>query len=285
MNQQDFSFTLWDVGHGLCVWIQTPSGQNHWIDCKQTPDFSPSEHVKKSYGVTKLDYLIISHPDTDHINDLPNLVKCFGKPRALHRNTTLSDSEKFKSGSLECQTVFKNLDTTYNCEVKPEENPHNPEVNGGIIIKVGYNAYSQEMTGNYTSVVALYHYADWLFACPGDIEDSGWKKLWQARKTDFESLISKSKYRVLVAPHHGRTSGFSQEMMDNIKPHLVTVSDVTGQSETDRRFRESPPGLKITVAPESESRVWKYLSTKGAGRVRFEIASNGSCKVHQYEYW
>lgn len=287
MDQKDFlfSFTLWDVDHGLCIWIQTPNGQNHWIDCKKSAGFSPSEHTKNNHEVTKLDYLIVSHPDTDHINDLPNLVKALGKPRFLFRNKSLPDSEKFKSGSLECQTVYKDLDTTYTGEIKPEENPHSPEVNGGVEIKIGCNDYSQEITGNNTSVVAFYHYVGWLFICPGDIEDRGWKKLWSTYKSAFEPLISKSKWRVLVAPHHGRLSGYSQDLMDNIKPHLVIVSDVAGQSETDRRFRENPLGLNITVAPESSARVWKYLSTKGGGRVRFDIANNGGYKIHQYEYW
>lgn len=285
MSQRDFSFTLWDVDHGLCIWIQTPNGQNHWIDCKKSDGFSPSEHVKMNHEVMGLDYLIVSHPDTDHINDLPNLIKALGRPRFMYRNKTLPDSEKFKSCSLECQTVYKDLDTSYNGEVRPDENPHNPDVNGGADIQVGCNAYSQEIRGNNTSVVAFYHYAGWLFICPGDIEDRGWKQLWQARKTDFEVLIAKSKWRVLIASHHGRISGYSQDMMDNVKPHIVIVSDVRGQSETDRRFKENPAGLNIKVAPESEPRLWKYLSTKGAGRIRFDIASTGTYKIHQYEYW
>src|SRR5229473_3342538 len=143
MSQQDFQFTLWDVGHGLAVWCLNPNGQNHWIDCKKTDEFSPTDHAKEKYGVTQLDYLIISHPDTDHISDLPNLVKAFGKPKALQRNTTLPDEEKFKSGTLECQTVFKGLDTTYTESVKWENSPRNPEVNGGVEVKVGCNDYSQ----------------------------------------------------------------------------------------------------------------------------------------------
>ncbi len=286
MSEQDFTFTLWDVGHGLCVWIQTPSGQNHWIDCNKRDEFSPSEHVKKEHGVTKLDYLIISHPDRDHISDLPNLVKAFGKPVALLRNRSLPEAEKFKSETLECQTVFKDLDTSYTENVKWGNSPCNPTVNGGVEVKVAYNDYSEEVTGNNTSVIALYHYANWLFACPGDIEDAGWMRLWSAKQAEFEPLISKSKWRVLVAPHHGRHSGYSQAMMDNINPQLVIISDVAGESETDRRFRENPPGLNLTVAPEAEKRLWKHLSTKGAGRVRFEITSAGGYrKIHQYEYW
>lgn len=66
-------FTLWDVGHGLSIWIKTPNGHNHWIDAGWYPetDFCPAHHVRHHYGETKLDYLIISHPDADHRQNFP----------------------------------------------------------------------------------------------------------------------------------------------------------------------------------------------------------------------
>jgi competence protein ComEC len=58
--------TIWDVGHGISIWLQMPNGDNHWIDLGATKDFSPSTHVHNNYKVNKIDYLIISHPDKDH---------------------------------------------------------------------------------------------------------------------------------------------------------------------------------------------------------------------------
>jgi beta-lactamase superfamily II metal-dependent hydrolase len=64
-----FQLTLWDVGHGLAVWIQTPSGHNHWVDTGCLPKFSPDEHVYYNYGVSGIDYLTISHADKDHFDE------------------------------------------------------------------------------------------------------------------------------------------------------------------------------------------------------------------------
>jgi len=287
MDQQPLTFTIWDVGHGLCVWIQTPKGHHHWIDCGAATenDFSPAEHVNSKHGVKAIDYLIISHPDADHLRDLPNLVNKIGKPRTLQRNKTLPPDEKYKSGELEYQEHFKNLDTTYNAAVLREVDPQNPEFNGGVLIKDFSNSFSDTIKGNNTSVVMFYAYADWLFIFPGDIEDIGWTTLWQTKKAQIEPLITKSKYRVLVAPHHGRQSGYSQGMMDNLKPHVTIVSDVAGQSPTDQRFRTNPLGLTLTVAPETKPKSVKYLSTKAGGRIQFEISSDNTYKLHQYEYW
>jgi competence protein ComEC len=285
MSQQDFKFTIWDVGHGLCIWIQTPNGHNHWIDCGANENFSPAEHVSSKHGVTAIDYLIISHPDADHLRDLPNLLKHIGTPRILARNRSMPSDEKYRSGELGYQQAFQQIDTSHVHDVAELTAPWNPVHNGGVDLISRSNTYVQGMSSNDSSVVALYQYAGWLFVCPGDIEDGGWKTLWQAKKAEFEPLIAKSKWRVLVASHHGRASGYSQAMMDSIKPQTVIVSDVAGQSETDRRFRENPVGLNLLVRPETEKRLVKYFSTKMGGRLQFEISSGGGYSLHQYEYW
>ena len=60
----DFMFTLWDVEHGLSIWIQTPSGQNHCIDVGKNndTDFSPYVHMRILHNVKMLDYLIRGCP-------------------------------------------------------------------------------------------------------------------------------------------------------------------------------------------------------------------------------
>ena len=39
MTDNKLVFTLWDVGHGVSIWIRTPNGSNHWIPlCQQGRD-------------------------------------------------------------------------------------------------------------------------------------------------------------------------------------------------------------------------------------------------------
>jgi competence protein ComEC len=272
----NFTFTLWDVEHGLAIWIQTPAGHHHWIDAGRTGDFSPSKWVNEKYAVTKLDFLVLSHPDADHLNDLTQLVESLGKPRILLRNKSMPEDEKFKSATLGYQKTFRDLDIAYTSPVADSESPMNSTYNGGVLVKGEYNTYSESCTGNNTSVVAFYLYAGWLFVCPGDIEDSGWQELWKAKMAVFEPLITAANYRILVAPHHGRESGYSQHMMDNLKPHLALISDVAGQSPTDKSFREKPLGLTI----DGEEK--KYLSTKQKGRIQVRVAADGQCWIRQY---
>ena len=106
---------IWDVGHGLSVRLKTPNGQNHIIDAGANNGFSPAEHIAENYWDIDdiLNYLIISHPDQDHIQDLPNIVRFIGKPKTLLRNKTVPDQEKFGSENLEYQKIYKSLDISY----------------------------------------------------------------------------------------------------------------------------------------------------------------------------
>ena len=71
---------IWDVQHGSAAYIRTPSGKNVVIDLGVgsfvKPDdatFSPLRHLRQRYGVDRLDTLVITHPHTDHIEDIGHL--------------------------------------------------------------------------------------------------------------------------------------------------------------------------------------------------------------------
>lgn len=264
-------FTLWDVGHGLSIWISTPNGQNHWIDAGKNndTDFCPAAHVKNNYGVDELDYLIISHPDSDHLHNLPNIIKHLGRPKTLRRNSSLPDREKYGEGTLEYQKIFKQLDKDYTHTPAWEKNPRNPDYNGGVTVKADNLSWRDGIGINNTSIVMFYSYAGWLFVCPGDVEEAGWNELWPQAKKDFQPLLDAAEYIILVAPHHGRSSGYCKEMMDTVNPHLVLISDKYGKEPTDSKFRDNPQSLLL------DGKMTKFLSTKTSGRIQFSVHSDG----------
>ncbi len=144
---QNFAFTLWDVGHGLSTWLQMPSGHSHWIDLGSTQDFSPSQHVKDNYGVASVDYLIISHPDQDHLSDLPNFLEAFGTSFTLRRNRTLPTEDRYGGETLQYQRDFKRVDQSHTSDVAWENNPRNPARNGGVEYAVAQLDYGDTPSG------------------------------------------------------------------------------------------------------------------------------------------
>lgn len=135
--------------------------------------------------------------------------------------------------------------------------------------------WSDAQTINNSSIVVAYEYKGVVTIFPGDIEDSGWQKLLQKHPGLFSDLLKDARIVILVAPHHGRSTGYSQSMIDYLKPHLVIISDGFGAGETDTRFRNCSSGLRINGV------VTKYVTTKTKGRKKITISENGSLYIHE----
>lgn len=261
------TITWWDVAHGLSIWIKTPSMQSHWIDAGHNgdTDFCPAEYVKEKYDETQMDYLIISHPDSDHISALHRYINALGNPKVLLRNKTLNDDETH--GELECIKAYSHLNETYTSSVSYEDSPINPQNNGGINIYTCYNNRNEVSNINDASVVAFYEIWGRVIVFPGDISEPGWELLWENNSAQIQERL-KNNQVILTAPHHGRSSGYSGKMFEDLSPDLVIISDKYGKEPTDQRFRNNPNGLKIG------DEIVKYYSTKTSDRIKVEITEN-----------
>ena len=271
---------LWEVGAGLSVRIRTPNGQNHIIDAGSSRDFSPAEHIKANHWRhgDVLDYLVISHTDADHYGDLPAVVRELGEPRFLLRNTSLPDFQKYGDETREYQRVYKALDTRYTSAVSWENDPINPDNNGGLRIEHAMLTWSEAGNINDSSIVVAYLYAQCLVVFPGDIENAGWLTLRRKKHNLFGDMMNLARWVILVAPHHGRRSGYSQDMIDYFKPNLVVISDGYGAGETDPRFRTAGTGLNVNTEPR------KYITTKSNGRKKIVIEPHGRVVVSENDY-
>lgn len=259
---------IWDVGHGISIYLQMPSGHHHMIDLGKTNDFSPSQHLSRNYCIKQIDNLIISHPDQDHLGDIPDFVENFGYPRVLTRNTSLPNNIKYGSGEFDYQNIYKKLDNhhIYNCDWRID--PQNPKYNGGVeYLTIANNYIENETMGNDTSLVVFISYFQFLLICPGDIEPLGWDKLYEKNHESINNVVNSSRRRILVAPHHGRKSGYSDNMINTIKPCAVIISDVWGDSETHSNYYNKPKGIYF-----DNGTTVKYYTTKRGGRIRIEVA-------------
>jgi Predicted hydrolase (metallo-beta-lactamase superfamily) len=267
-------FTLWDVEHGLAIWIKTPSGHHHCIDAGHNGEngFCPFHHMKKNHNVSAIDYLIISHPDKDHVEGIPSMVNNIGKPRVLLRNKTLPFEMKYGKLDAEYLWAYKELDERFNGNVDESVLPTNIKFNGGVNITSRMNEYEDNMNCNDTSIVSIYEYGGLAFIMPGDIEPAGWNKLIDKHGVAIGFALAGCK-KILVAPHHGRPSAYSKDMIEFISPDLVLISDKFGKHETAQEYYTCAKGLEI------EGEKIKSLSTKTKGRIKFILQSDGRYSI------
>lgn len=75
--RQALTVTFIDVGQGDSILVQCPDGQNILVDGGPTKAGPKVVEYLKERGVKKLDIVITTHPDLDHIGGLPTVVRAF----------------------------------------------------------------------------------------------------------------------------------------------------------------------------------------------------------------
>ena len=79
VNEGEFSVHFLDVGQGDCILIYLPDGKNMLIDSGDRNEvvsayvISSIEKTNKSH----IDYLVVTHPDSDHVGNMKDIVQRF----------------------------------------------------------------------------------------------------------------------------------------------------------------------------------------------------------------
>ena len=200
INEDKLRVYYLDVGQGDSILIVN-KGQAMLIDASTNAAGKTVVEDLNKIGITKLDYVVGTHPHEDHIGGLDNVIKAFkiGKvmmPKTTTNTKTYEDvidaisEKKLKVTVPKVGDTFKVGDA--NCEVMSiEDNSENLNA-CSIVIKLEYDG------------------VNYLFT--GDAEASNEKKR------------SWPKIDVLKAGHHGSSTSSSQAFLNQIKPQIVVIS-------------------------------------------------------------
>lgn len=197
-----------DVGQGDAILIQTPKGENVLVDGGPRKAGKGLVDYLKSLGIKKLDYVVATHPDADHIGGLISVlnsisIKTFVNSGKVHTTDTYSQILK----------LVKDKKIKY---MEPE--------------------IEQILIGDWTSDFYLQAlYADPLANDTNDasiILKTGYKNvdflLMADASTDLEELLVDSydslKVQILKAGHHGSNTSTSKYFLDAVKPEVTILS-------------------------------------------------------------
>ncbi len=194
-----------DVGQGACVLIQA-DGYCGLID---TGDGKTNlEDILWAQGVSKLDFVILTHGHQDHTGGLENVLKEF-HPRVLYTSGNL------ESGLQDAQTLAASQGVKV-CIVRSFEQIQLGAVTMEFLVSDSFFCIDNESGENNASLnVRLSTQYGSALVC-GDLEESGIDALLQMqafRQTDL-----------LFVPHHGSNSGTSEKMLSNILPKYAIIS-------------------------------------------------------------
>jgi len=269
-----------DVGHGDAIIIKFPSGKIALIDCGGKGTSSASGYLE-AMKIEKLDYLAISHPHVDHIRDIINVSTKF-YPAVLGRNKIFT-KEKIKDENAEVFDTHEDVINKYlemnsdfvdSVSGNPEKDPKMLEWGNGANVVSFFNN-DPEMNLNNLSRVLFIKYGSHVILCPGDIEEKGWLALLE-QPAFVEEL---KKTTVLVASHHGRDSGFCNEIFQYFTPKITLVSDGRfGDTSATDRYGQVTEGMIIgKVGGGREER--KVLTTRNDGLILVSITDGQDLAV------
>lgn len=201
-----FSVHIIDVGQGDSIFIQTLEDKRILIDAGD----EEAEHTVYSYlkrrGVKKIDVLIATHPDTDHIGSMDYIIDKF-KISHLYMPNAKTDSEAFYNLLDSCKE--KNLKIEY--------------LTKGDRLKIDSSTTMEILSpstitdkNNLNSIVSLLNYKGYEFLFTGDAE--------KENESEILSSCNLPDIEFLKAGHHGSSSSSTDEFIEKLKPEAVAIS-------------------------------------------------------------
>jgi len=199
----NYLVTVIDVGQGQCVHLRCGS-RNYLVDCgssdgRQAADAAASSLL--SQGISRLDGIIVTHYDADHVNGVKGLMSRIPTDRLYLPD--VPDDTEFR-GELEAACPDR---ITWVRES----------------FQIGQNAWNMIIfpgekgkEGNESSLCVLFQRENCDILITGD------------RNLDAEAALLDQwqipKLEVLVAGHHGSSSSTSMRLLSETRPDTVVIS-------------------------------------------------------------
>ena len=200
-----------DVGQGDCTVITTPKGKNIIIDGGEE-----EENVVLPYlldrNISKIDYLIISHFDSDHVGGL------FTVMENLKVKTAIISKQGEKSLNYE---RFNKMVEEKNIRVVAIEKGDRLNIEEGVYFDFlwpdNFNLITENILNN-NSIVCKLNYNNFSILFTGDIEEVAEKQVLQ-EYNNFQILNS----TILKIGHHGSKTSSSKEFLENVRPQVALI--------------------------------------------------------------
>ncbi|HBY3339581.1 TPA: MBL fold metallo-hydrolase [Clostridioides difficile] len=200
------SIHMIDVGQGDSILVQTPTNKNILIDGGD----EDSENIIISYlrqkRIKTIDIIIATHPDSDHIGSLDNVIKKFNV-NSIYMPEQSTDSEAYQNLINSCTDKNLSIQYLYKNDVL--------NIDNNINIYVLSPSYIQEES-NLNSIVFKLTFNDNSFLFMGDAEEENKKEILHSFKLNNINFIK--------IGHHGSNSSSSLEFIKKISPDIAAIS-------------------------------------------------------------
>jgi len=225
MIPKDLKVYCIDVGQGDCLLVITPTNKKVLIDGGEGnyDKYDAGKNIVLPYllarGITKLDYIVVSHFDSDHVGGLFAIIenlkvgkifigKQYESSEELKDLIKIANKKKVEIFGLESGNRL-NIDRYVYFDVLfPDSKnmiPENHKNNNSLIVKLIYGEFSCLFTG--------------------DVEEIAEKKI--VRKYENSNELNTD---ILKVAHHGSKTSTIEEFLKEAKPKVALIS--AGENNT-----------------------------------------------------
>ena len=255
-----------DVGQGDCTFIVTPKNKTILIDGggSSIDSWDVGKKILLPYildrGYRKIDYIIVSHFDQDHVGGLFTVMEEIkvGKVIISKQGENSENYKKFK------EIVKKNHINVF-------------VMNKGETLKIEKDLYFDflwpndskiisENILNNNSIVCKLNYKKFSMLFTGDIEEIAEKQILLDYKKNLQNL----KSTILKVGHHGSKTSSIQEFIDAVKPKITLI----GVGENNKFGH--PNDLVIKRLEKCGSKIFR---TDKNGEISIIVDKKGRAKI------
>jgi competence protein ComEC len=204
-----------NIGQGDAILITSPVGNQLLID--GGPDGSVLRELSKVMKLfdRKIDVMLASHPDRDHINGLPDVLERYEVKHFIHSGVT--STSQIDDALME--DIVKE-----NAKIHLARRGMQVDLGGGVVGEILFPDRNPEgMDTNDASVILRLVYGSNCFLFTGDSSTKIEQYL-------VEMYDNKIQCDVLKVGHHGSRTSTGAEFLHFVKPSIGVISAGKGNS-------------------------------------------------------
>ena len=237
-HRDHLSVTVLYVGHGQAVLAELPGKTNMLFDAGSLSRDDVGTRVVLPFlrykGIGKIDSVVISHGDIDHINGIPEVTGDF-RAKYVYASKAFFDDKRQTTKFLRDDLVQKGIAKREINDLPLEFGPTRISVLWPDITISENNMVSD----NDKSIVTLIEYAGRRVLICSDIQ--------KFAQSEILRLYPDLKADVIIAPHHGSTKTLERNFLEKFRPEVVISSCTETAYEKGQVIRqESNPSLYYT---------------------------------------
>jgi len=219
---RDLEVTFLDVGKGNSALVSFPGGKKMLIDGGgfSSGSFDVGKMVVAPYlwhsKIRHIDYLVLSHPQADHMNGLRFIARFFHPEEFWYNGDT-----------AETQTYRELIDIVEKGKIRkmlPADLKTDIQINGAHVQVLHPDPDAEALRIpddkkrlNNNSLVLKITYGGTSILFPGDLEKAGEAVL-------IANAGQMLKSHILLSPHHGSKTSSSRDFLDRVRPVICIVS-------------------------------------------------------------